>query len=157
MAYCTNCGNKYTDNAKFCPSCGKEITISREEEHSKKKQAPEEKLQSTQDPTIIDSEVIEDSEGDGYSGCFKIGLRLVFLIIGIVLLLTNPNESKFKQYLFENGSGIGLENILFESLGELDRKNYLLFSIYEVELNIIGVTVQERHIGVFNRFIQLEE
>jgi hypothetical protein len=163
MPFCENCGNKLPDIAKFCSKCGEPIKTYPQEKPTTKnviiKDVP--KVESQISPES-DSEDYESSRRSGRpgrsgrSGCFKRGAILSIIIIGIILLATNPTEARFKYYILGEGSGIGLEGALYDSLSEVNRKNYLLFSIYEIDISILGFGAQEKYIGFFNHFILLE-
>lgn len=101
---------------------------------------------------------------------FKV-IIISILIVLLVLYITNPTKSEFNEYvstevvdiLEENGleSNSFIEQLLTSIVSEgggkasdifFNRKDYQIFSIYEVE----GMNFDYKYIGIFRKFIQID-
>lgn len=99
------------------------------------------------------------------------GIIISILIVLLVLYITNPTKSEFNEYvstevvdiLEENGleSNSFIEQLLTSIVSEgggkasdifFNRKDYQIFSIYEVE----GMSFDYKYIGIFRKFIQID-
>jgi hypothetical protein len=141
----------------------------REEEHipltNKNQQHPQQVEKSIPVSTQKSQPIEENkksSEVTEGSGCFKNFLKISILLIGILLIATNPSKTKFEKLLCEK------ENITADDIGlatfflgdpsnylQIDRKNYLFFSVYS--FNVKGLqTKPTKYIGIFYHIIELE-
>jgi len=159
MAYCTNCGEKLPDQARFCSKCGQATNFSSEKItrnlNSEEKNDSANENQASNDGWL---DIITDSENPGClkrTGCFKRGFGIVLLLIIIILMITNPNITEFKQYLYDDNKYLGAQSVI-DHLDGRHRRNYILFSYFDVQENLgYGLEVYDRYLGIFNTYIQI--
>jgi len=141
----------------------------REEEHiplTNKNQQHPQQVEKSIPVSNQKSQPIEEnkksSEVTGGSGCFKNFLKISILLLGILLIVTNPSKTKFEK-LFCEKENITSDDIRFANffLGDpsnylqIHRKNYLFFSVYSVDVKVLQ-TKPTKYIGIFYHIIELE-
>lgn len=84
---------------------------------------------------------------------------IILAVIILILFSTNPSEARFKEFLKEDfkkqaqAEGVGILGRPIASLAGLTtiRKDYLLFSTYEI--SILGNKYQ--YLGILNHFTEI--
>lgn len=80
---------------------------------------------------------------------------IVFLLVSIILVITNPNEARFLEKVARDYSAVHhttpLDTPKLLEIGEIQTQTYFLFSVYSYRFGTISVT----YIGVLGTFIKL--
>ena len=82
------------------------------------------------------------------SKVIKTGL---FIIIVLILVLTNPTQADLKKHIKEQEGMISL-------VSQVETKNFIVFSVYRVEISSFnqGLFASKIYIGLLNHFFEFE-
>ena len=74
----------------------------------------------------------------------------VFIIVVLILILTNPTQADLKKHIKEQEGMISL-------VSQVETKNLIVFSVYRVEISSFnqGLFAPKIYIGFLNHFIEL--
>lgn len=151
MAFCTNCGSKIDDGARFCPECGAPVVA---EKHDAEPWEEEKKDLGTKISELNDTPdtTSEFDENDIQSN--KIMAVLAYIGILVLVPLFAAKDSKFARFHTNQGlvlllaeiiwsvaSGIvvGVFNAISESIGDIVSMLTGVIDLLLVVLAIIGI------------------
>lgn len=175
MAYCTKCGNRLSDDARFCTACGIRIESMNNAsiiENSKQIVHPSD-LTSEQSRTISNEPPRHQRTTEVNKTSYK---NWVYSgIAGLVLFFTNPTVLDFYSYArneviaqlskTDDGSTKELNNFVIGLISNVivqatERSDYIIFSTFAVDLRGLqlfdsNIPSSKKYIGVLGFFIPI--